>query len=150
MEVSQLSSDLHSTTLQVNQSSPELYNISTSSIQAKSKLAGVRNLFRKKVKITVFKRVDPEVIFDGKVPVSPTGRKYEKCSFLSKGQEFVVDTDLRMPEGFCSWAWHDVFKDVCVLAHGGDYYDWVEKGIMYTCCSDGIRPVSFLLERIEE
>ena len=108
-------------------------------------------MLRKKVRITIFKRVDPEVIFDGNVPTSPTGTKYKKCTRMgNEGQEFIVDTNLRCPEGFCSGAWFDIFKDISVLAHGGDFYDWVERGKMYTCCSDGIRPVSFLLERIEE
>ena len=107
-------------------------------------------MLRKKVKITIFKRVDPEVIFDGKVPTSPSGTMYKKCSFGIEGQEFIVDTNLRCPDCFCSWAWRDIYKDVSVLAHGGDFYDWVEKGKMYTCCTDGIRPVSFLLERIEK
>lgn len=105
---------------------------------------------RKKVRITVFKRVDPEVIFDGKVPISPTGKKYEKCSAFNERQEFIVDKDLKMPKDFCSWAWRDIYKDVSVLALGGNFDPWVEKGKMYTCCTDGIRPVSFLLERIEE
>jgi uncharacterized repeat protein (TIGR04076 family) len=107
-------------------------------------------LIRKRVKITVFKRVDPEVIFDGRVPTTPTGKKYEKCSVFNEGQEFIVDKNLRIPEGFCSWAWRDIYKDISVLAHGGDYYDWVDKGKSYTCCTDGIRPVSFLLERIND
>jgi uncharacterized repeat protein (TIGR04076 family) len=107
-------------------------------------------MLRKKVKITIFKRVDPEVIFDGDVPIAPTGTKYQKCGLGNEGKEFIVETNLRRPEGFCSWAWRDIYKDVSVLAHGGDFYDWIERGKMYTCCTDGIRPVSFLLERIDE
>jgi uncharacterized repeat protein (TIGR04076 family) len=107
-------------------------------------------MLRKKVRITIFKRVDPEVIFDGNVPTAPTGKPYERCRLGNEGQEFIVDIDLKRPEGFCSWAWRDIYKDVSVLAHGGDFYDWIERGKMYTCCTDGIRPVSFLLERINE
>ena len=107
-------------------------------------------MIRKKVRITILKKVDPKVIFDGKVPITPTGKEYKKCPKGNEGQEFIVDTNLTCPEGFCNWAWFDIYKDISVLAHGGDFYDWVERGKMYTCCSDGIRPVSFLLERIEE
>ena len=107
-------------------------------------------MLRKKVRITIFKRVDPEVIFDGNVPTAPSGQVYKKCGLGNEGQEFIVETNLRCPDDFCSWAWRDIYKDVSVLAHGGDFYDWVEKGKMYTCCTDGIRPVSFLLERIED
>lgn len=105
-------------------------------------------MLRKKVRITVFKRVDPKVIFDGKVPISPTGKKYEKCSFSSEGKEFIVDTDLRMPEGFCGWAWRDIYKDLSVLYFDGNFYR-PEKGMAYVSCADGRKPVVFKLERIK-
>jgi len=105
---------------------------------------------RSRVKITVMKRVDPSVIFDGDVPNMPdSDKKYTKCSAFEDGQEFIVELDGNQPEGFCGWAWRDVYKDVAVLKQGGDYYPWVEKGKAITCCTDGIKPVSFLLERID-
>ena len=104
---------------------------------------------RSKVKITVLKRVDPSVIFDGKVPNVPgTDRKYSICTAFQEGQEFIVENGER-PDGFCSWAWRDVYKDMSVLRFGGDFDPWVEKGVAITCCTDGIRPVSFKMERIE-
>ena len=104
---------------------------------------------RSKVKITVLKRVDPSVIFDGKVPNMPgTDRKYSICTAFQDGQEFIVDNGEK-PDGFCSWAWRDVYKDMSVLRFGGDFDPWVEKGVAITCCTDGIRPVSFKMERIE-
>ena len=36
-----------------------------------------------------------------------------------------------------------------VLRQGGNYDPWVEEGVAITCCTDGIRPVSFKLERID-
>ena len=54
-----------------------------------------------------------------------------------------------MPEGFCGWAWRDVYKNVSVLAFGGDF-PWMEKGVAITCCTDGVRPVSFHMERLDE
>ncbi len=105
---------------------------------------------RSKVKITVLKRVDPSVIFDGKVPNMPgTDRKYSICTAFNEGQEFIVENGEK-PDGFCSWAWRDVYKDMSVLRFGGDFDLWVEKGVAITCCTDGIRPVSFKIERIEE
>jgi len=69
---------------------------------------------RSKVKITVLKRVDPSVIFDGDVPNMPgTDKPYTVCSAFEEGQEFVVGLDGNRPEGFCGWAWRDVYKDVC-------------------------------------
>jgi uncharacterized repeat protein (TIGR04076 family) len=109
----------------------------------------VISVARSKVKITVLKRVDPSVIFDGDVPNMPgTDKKYGICTAFEEGQEFVVENGEK-PEGFCSWAWRDVYKDLSVLTFGGSFYPWVEKGIAITCCTDGIRPVSFRMERIE-
>ena len=104
----------------------------------------------KKVKITVLKRVDPEVIFNGNVPFSPSGKKYTVCTRFIDGQDFTVERDLKMPENFCPWAWRDIFKDISVLIFGGSFHPWVEDGTQITCCTDGIRPVSFKLERIDD
>jgi len=106
---------------------------------------------RSRVNITVLKRVDPSVIFDGDVPNIPgTDKKYGICTAFKEGDEFVVELDGKMPEGFCSWAWRDIYKDMSVLRFGGNFDPWVEKGTAITCCSDGIRPVSFKMERIEK
>ena len=46
------------------------------------------------------------------------------------------------PEGFCDWAW----ADIRVFIHD------VTAGMMdrtVACCTDGYRPVFFLLERVE-
>ena len=103
---------------------------------------------RSKVRITVLKRVDPSVIFDGDVPKIPgTDREIGICNAFEEGQEFIVDKNGEKPEGFCIWAWNDLFKDMSILHFGGNF-PWVEEGKMYTCCTDGFRPVSFMLERI--
>ena len=104
-------------------------------------------MLRKKVRITIFKRVDPEVIFDGNVPTAPTGKKYERCGLGNEGQEFIVDIDLKRPEGFCSWAWRDIYKDLSVLYFDGNFYGH-EEGVQHVSCSDGRKPVCFKLERI--
>ena len=106
---------------------------------------------RSKVKITVFKRIDPSVIFDGEVPNCPwNDEKYTICTAFKDDQEFIVGLDGNKPDGFCGWAWRDIYKDLSVLRFGGDFDPWVEKGMQMTCCTDGIRPVSFKLERLEE
>ena len=103
-----------------------------------------------KIKITVLKRVDPSVIFGGDVPDWP-GRdgKYTVCASFEEGQEFVAVRG-RKPEGFCSHAWRDISLDLQVLYRGGNFDGWMKKGEMITCCTDGVRPVSFKLERIED
>jgi uncharacterized repeat protein (TIGR04076 family) len=69
------------------------------------------------------------------------------CHSFEEGQEFI--TDGHMPEGFSDWAWADMQKYVMVLARGGDMLG-VKPGTYVTSCSDGFRPVFYLLERIED
>ena len=99
-----------------------------------------------KIKITVLKRTDPDELFD-EYPVNKKDWMVP-CSIYKDGQEYILDSP-DMPEGFCGWAWRDIYKDFSVLAFGGDF-PWVEKGTMVTCCTDGIRPVSFLMERLDD
>ena len=98
-----------------------------------------------KLKITVLKRQDPDEIFD-ELPVK---RKdwMVPCPIYEDGQEYILDR-IAMPEGFCGWAWHDIYKDMSVIKYGGNF-PWVKEGEMITCCTDGIRPVSFKMKRIE-
>ena len=105
---------------------------------------------RHRVKITVLKRVPPEFIFDGNVPLRPNGEKYTMCTKFTEGQEFMVEKDVQIPDGFCTFAWKDIYGDVRILALGGDNEPWVTKPKMITCCTDGIRPVSFISERVED
>lgn len=101
-----------------------------------------------KVKIVVLKRIEPEVVFGEAVPInSMTGKKSKKCSKFEEGQEFIVEKCGEMPAGFCSWAWRDVYKDLAVLQYGGDF-PWTKEDEAITCCTDGIRPVSFKMIKI--
>lgn len=95
------------------------------------------------VKIIVIKKLSNKDLIDK----YGEGVKVE-CELFKVGEEFIVK-NLQMPEGFCSWAWADIQRDVTVLALGGDF-PWVkEKGIMISSCTDGFRPVIFKLERIK-
>jgi len=98
-----------------------------------------------KVKITVLKRFSPSEVFE-KSPVTPV-EPLEACKLFRDGQEFIIE-DGRMPEGFCSGAWHTMYSDVGILAFGGDLPWYKEKGVAINCCTDGLRPVIFKLERI--
>ena len=68
------------------------------------------------------------------------------------GQEFIANGWER-PEGFCLSAWDTVSAFVMTLAHGGEdlYNGWMKdpKSAMISC-NDGFRPVSFLLETMDE
>ena len=71
---------------------------------------------------------------------------------MREGQVFVAD-GWRKPEDFCDSAWESLSPFVMTLAHGGgDFYDgWMKnrKSAMVSC-NDGFRPVSFLVEALDE
>lgn len=47
------------------------------------------------------------------------------------------------------WAWQDIFYMVHTLWNGGSFRNWyLEDGVVIGNCTDGIRPVTFLIERI--
>ena len=71
---------------------------------------------------------------------------------LKEGQVFVANGWQR-PEGLCLSAWESMSPFVMALAHGGEnFYDgWMrDKRSAMISCNDGFRPVSFLLEALEE
>ena len=70
---------------------------------------------------------------------------WTECTHFEIGQQFVtpIEAPWEMPEGFCGWAWADIQKLVYGMARGGQ-----DKFV--TCCTDGYRPVIFLLEKLKE
>ncbi len=71
---------------------------------------------------------------------------------LREGQVFVANGWQR-PDGLCLSAWESMSPFVMALAHGGeDFYDgWMKnKKSAMISCNDGFRPVSFLIEAMEE
>lgn len=100
----------------------------------------------KKVKITVMKQTVYQDLID----------KYENpiddaCN-IKLGQVFIAN-GWEKPEGMCDSAWESMSAFVMALAHGGeDFYNgWMrnKKSAMISC-NDGFRPVSFLLEALDE
>jgi uncharacterized repeat protein (TIGR04076 family) len=74
------------------------------------------------------------------------------CEDFSDGQVFLLD-DAGRPEGFCGSAWESISKYVFAFVSGGRafYGDWMkDPDTMIACCNDGLRPVVFLLERIDD
>ena len=98
------------------------------------------------VKITVLKRLDPSELFD-EMPVTHV-RDLKACDRVEDGQEFIVK-GLDMPEGFCPPAWTAIVGNVRTIMFGGNMPWLKEKGTTVTCCTDGLRPVIFKLERME-
>jgi uncharacterized repeat protein (TIGR04076 family) len=105
----------------------------------------------KKCKITVLKRTINQDLAQEYIamPVGP-------CESFTEGQEFVFTPIMDRPQGFCDWAWNDIYKTVISLARGGNFSDglfqnWMKDShSMITCCTDGIRPVIFKVEIFDD
>ena len=103
-----------------------------------------------KCKITVVKKA----YYDDVVKeYSNYGPEHGPCPMFEEGQSFISGMDI--PEGFCSWAWDDIHKLVFAALGGADFNAIVpdctknpQQGI--ACCTDGFRPVTFLIETVEE
>ena len=69
---------------------------------------------------------------------------------MEEGEVFEV-LDCQKPDGFCDSAWVTLYPYIFALANGAeDLYDgWmIKKRSAMVSCSDGFRPVSFLIEVI--
>lgn len=100
----------------------------------------------KKIKITVMRKANYSDLIN----------KYENpiqhaCD-LQEGMVFIAN-GWQKPDGLCDSAWDSISPFVMTLAYGGkNIYDgWMknEKSAMISC-NDGFRPVSFLIEALEE
>ena len=71
---------------------------------------------------------------------------------MQLGQTFIAN-GWQKPEGMCDSAWESMSAFVMALAHGGEnFYDgWMKnpRSAMISC-NDGFRPVSFLIEALDE
>jgi uncharacterized repeat protein (TIGR04076 family) len=104
-----------------------------------------------KVKITVVKLAIHSDLVDKYVNTDRYPSGFGACSQFGLGQQFTVEGFPQKPADFpCDWAWSDIQRDVALVMFGGNLPWMADKGKAVTCCSDGFRPVSFLLERIEE
>jgi len=69
------------------------------------------------------------------------------CETFDVGDSFVIDGfPPEKPEGFCNWAWVDIQRSVTAALLGAKLTPSCE----FTCCTDGLRPVTFRIERIED
>ena len=76
----------------------------------------------------------------------------ENACGMHAGQTFIAD-GWKKPEGLCDSAWETMSPFVLTLACGGNgiYGKWMknERSAMISC-NDGFRPVSFLIEALDE
>ena len=118
------------------------------------------------VKITVLKRLSTSDVYGAETPIKIIPDFQAKtigldgkvqirnhfddtCPRFEEGQEFLVDNYPYPPANFCGWAFHDIQRDITLLAFGGDVPWSAESGVTIACCTDGLRPVFFKLERID-
>ena len=74
-----------------------------------------------------------------------------RCGVFEEGQEFVLPDASVVPEGFCSWAWADIHREILAISSGGNLDPWLKRpGLAIACCTDGLRPVVFKIERGDE
>ena len=100
----------------------------------------------KKVRITVKRIVcHQDLIDEYENPI-------EHACDMKEGQVFIAN-GWQKPVGFCDSAWDSVSPFVKALSEGAsNFYDgWMknERSAMISC-NDGFRPVSFLLETMDE
>lgn len=76
----------------------------------------------------------------------------EHACDMQVGQVWITN-GWQKPEGMCDSAWESMSPFVMTLAHGGEdlYNGWMKnKKSAMISCNDGFRPVSFLIEALEE
>ena len=100
------------------------------------------------IRITVMKVFEPKDVI-GEDFIRESGEPIPKCGLLQQNQVFDVDEMLNMPPGFCPHAWYGIFKEIWMLRMGKGYPDWTGENTIFGSCPDGIRPVCFKLEKME-
>ncbi|HWS29989.1 MAG TPA: TIGR04076 family protein [Clostridia bacterium] len=100
-----------------------------------------------RVKITVLKKCFFEDLAEQYLT---GGKEVGMCDYFEEGDSFIYEGGAVMPGGFCPWAWIDAYRKVSSLSAGATNTPWNKYDGQYTtCCTDGIRPVTFLLERLD-
>ncbi len=104
-----------------------------------------------KVRITVAKRVIHQDLVNRYLNKERYPDGFGVCPLWKDGQAFEVDGFPAKPADFpCDGAWTDIQRDVAMLLFGANPPWMVRPGMSLPCCSDGIRPVSFLVERVTD
>ena len=100
-----------------------------------------------KVKITVIKKGNTNDLYGTNPPCQIAEELESECPIFSVGDQFIVNEDGMCPQGFCGWAFADIQRDVVHTLFDGSY-PWIkDKKVAISCCTDGLRPVFFKLEK---
>lgn len=100
----------------------------------------------KKCKITVIRKVlHSDLVARYENPIEHSCDMVEGTVYVANGWQ--------KPDGLCDSAWESMSPFVMTLAHGGEniYNGWMKnpRSAMISC-NDGFRPVSFLIEALDE
>ena len=101
---------------------------------------------KKAVRITAIRRtIYPDLMALYENPM-------EHACDVAEGQVFISH-DGRCPDGLCAEAWGSMERFVVALSEGGgNFFDgWMKNPhSAMISCNDGFRPVSFLIEAIDD
>ena len=80
------------------------------------------------------------------------GLHHGPCDKFSEGDTFIVEELNERPENFpCGWAWDDLEKIIVPMMLGAKFSPWmIDENTFIACCSDGLKPVVFKLERVTD
>ena len=100
----------------------------------------------KKCRITVMKKACyPDLMERYENPI-------EHACDIEEGAVYIAD-GWRKPDGFCDSAWESLSPFVLALSHSAEnlYDGWMKnpRSAMVSC-NDGFRPVSFLIEALDD
>jgi uncharacterized repeat protein (TIGR04076 family) len=100
-----------------------------------------------RIRITVLKTFDTKEIYGNNMPELPSGWS-TTCPRLKAGDVFISE-DGAFPQGFCSWAFADIQRDLTLVRFNCGF-PGMPRGVIYSACTDGLRPVLFKIERLTE
>ncbi len=99
----------------------------------------------KKLQITVIR----QTVYDDLI--EQYENPLEHACTMKVGQVFITE-GWQKPDDFCDSAWQSISPFAMTLAFGGEdiYSGWMKnKKSAMISCNDGFRPVSFLIEALE-
>jgi len=101
-----------------------------------------------RVRITVIERtLNPEIAEEYGSAEYKSSSADGRCPRFRDREALTLD-GLEKPAGFCDRAWADIQGALRTVAHGGEHSFMVSRGAAIVCCTDGIRPVVFRIERV--
>jgi uncharacterized repeat protein (TIGR04076 family) len=102
----------------------------------------------KDVRISVIKKgFDQDLINKYMTPKRATSAR--PCA-MNIGAIFLISETVMCPQGLCPWAWHDIESFVRIAAFEGKLAGQLPENSWVRSCTDAFRPVTFLIEPIEQ